>query len=225
MTPPHHRPETAALTYEMAALAQGFRCVAGMDEAGRGPWAGPVAAAVVALPLHLPDLSERLKGARDSKQMTARQRARLREPILNVALGWGVGMASATEIDQLGIMGALKLAFGRALAAAAPACQPDYLLLDYVRWPECPLPSQAIRHGDSLSLSIACASILAKTARDEWMEQISAQHPHYGFERHKGYGTDAHAAAIERHGVIPGVHRTSFEPVRARWNGSPGTAP
>jgi ribonuclease HII len=162
----------------------------------------------------MPDLAERLRGARDSKQMTARQRARLRETIQALALGWGVGMATSTEIDTLGLVPALKLAFGRALAAAAPACQPDYLLLDFVRWPECPLPAQPIRHGDSLSLSIACASILAKTARDEWMEQIGAQHPEYGFAQHKGYGTRAHAAALRRYGVLPHVHRASFQPIR-----------
>jgi ribonuclease HII len=205
------RDSTAPLTYEHLLRAQGYTRIAGLDEAGRGPWAGPVAAAAVILP-DTPDLLHTLKGARDSKQMTPRQREHMVGVIQEHALTWGIGSATADEIDQLGLNPAILLAFNRALAQCHP--QPDFLLLDYVRWPQAPLPYEAIKRGDRASLSIACASILAKTWRDQHMRELHTRHPEYGFAAHKGYGTALHQAAIARCGVLRGVHRTSYKPVR-----------
>lgn len=203
---------TAPLTYERALYARGYQRIAGVDEAGRGPWAGPVAAAAVILPADDPDLPIKLAGARDSKQMSPRQRERMVTVIQEHALAWGIGSTTAEEIDQLGLNPATWLACQRALAHCN--VPPDFLLLDYMRWPQPPLPYEAIKGGDRASLSIACASILAKTWRDQHMRTLHAQFPDYGFAAHKGYGTPQHRAAIARHGVIQGVHRTSFKPVQ-----------
>lgn len=185
--------------------------LAGLDEAGRGAWAGPVAAAAVILPADL-RLPERLAGVRDSKQMTPRQRERWAVEIRSTAFCWGVGLAGHEEIDSLGVVAATRLAMQRALAQLALSAQ--HLLIDALRLPAVELPQSVLIKGDARSLSIAAASVLAKTARDALMQELDEQFPGYGFGRHKGYGTAAHRAALERQGPCPS-HRLSFAPLKA----------
>ncbi len=207
---------TASLKHEHELYAQGFRHIFGLDEAGRGPWAGPVAAGAVCLPLERSDLGKLLAGVRDSKQMTPRQRAQLVGQIQAAALAWGVGSASSQEIDQEGIVPATRRAMRRALDAALAQVdfQPDCLLLDAMLWPEMAhIPQVSLIGGDARSLSIAAASVLAKVWRDEYMIARDRDLPQYGFASHKGYGTARHQAALEMYGPSP-LHRCSFEPVR-----------
>ncbi len=199
------------LSFEFSLWQNGISLVAGLDEAGRGAWAGPVAAAAVIL-APASDLVTRLKGVRDSKQMTPAQRARSADVIRAVALAWGVGFASSQEIDALGILPATRLAMQRALAQLDLA--PEYLLLDAVRLPGIALPQTALIKGDCRVLSIAAASVLAKTERDRWMEKLEADFPGYSFARHKGYGTAVHRQALESLGPC-GQHRASFRPIKA----------
>lgn len=212
---------TASLGHERNFYTHGCKYIFGMDEAGRGPWAGPVSAGVVSLPLARRDLPAVLKGVRDSKQMSARQRESLVEIIKTTALAWGVGYASAQQIDDLGIIPAIKLAMQMALDQAQQnsGIQPDCLFLDYMLWPERrDVPQICIVGGDRYSLSIAAASILAKVWRDAYMVEIDAQYPQYGFSEHKGYGTHQHQAALKAHGPCP-IHRKSYAPVRALMQG------
>lgn len=202
---------TPGITFEQGLWSGGITFVAGVDEAGRGAWAGPVAAGAVILP-RLPDLTERLCGVRDSKQMTARQRARWAEIIRSLACSWGVGFSTAEEIDAQGILPATRLAMQRALNQLAPG--PQYLLVDAVRLPQVELPQQALIKGDARVLSIAAASVLAKTARDELMIALEDSYPGYSLARHKGYGTAAHRAALQLLGPCA-IHRRSFAPIRA----------
>lgn len=208
-------PKTASLSLEQGLWAHGWRAVFGVDEAGRGAWAGPVTAAAVCLDPDAPNLS-RLEGVNDSKQLSARARAELIGRIQASALAWGIGMATHAEIDSYGIVPATCLAMRRALDAAASAftaVHADYLLLDSIRWPERTLPYEAIVRGDQRSLSIAAASILAKVWRDDYMTQLDLTYPGYQFARHKGYGTATHRAALEALHPSP-VHRLSFAPMR-----------
>lgn len=198
------------LSFEFSLWQTGVSLVAGLDEAGRGAWAGPVAAAAVIL-APASDLVTRLNGVRDSKQMSPAQRARWAEVIRAVALDWGVGFASAQEIDALGILPATRLAMQRALARLDLA--PEHLLLDAVRLPAVALPQTALIKGDCRVLSIAAASVLAKTERDHWMEKLEVEFPGYSFARHKGYGTVIHQRALESLGPC-GQHRASFKPVK-----------
>ncbi|NPA93788.1 MAG: ribonuclease HII [Chloroflexi bacterium] len=193
------------LLYERALWEGGFRHVAGLDEAGRGALAGPVAAAAVILPPDLPPHA--LEGVQDSKQMRASQREFWAERIRQVAVAWAVGYATPAEIDAWGIVPAVHLAMRRALDALLPA--PDFLLIDYLRLPDCPLPQTALVKGDQRVLSIAAASVLAKTHRDALMRTLDARYPRYGFARHKGYGTRQHREALARWGASP-IHRRSF---------------
>ncbi len=184
----------------------------GLDEVGRGPWAGPVTAGAVCLPCDRSDLLTVLEGVRDSKQMTPRQRVGLVEAIKATAVAWGIGSASSTEIDTLGIVPATRLAMHRASLAAQ--IQPDYLLLDSLKWDDPQhIPFQSMVRGDSLSLSIAAASVLAKVWRDDYMRQLDERYPSYNFGKHKGYGTALHMAALREYGVCD-EHRRSFAPVR-----------
>lgn len=192
------------LTFERHLWEGGWQRVAGMDEAGRGALAGPVCAAAVILPPD-PALAQTLSGVRDSKQMTPLEREAWAPRIQQAALAWGVGFASAEEIDALGIVAATKLAATRALKNLLP----DYLLTDFLLFPELDLPQTALIKGDRRSLSVAAASVLAKTARDSLMRDLDAQYPGYGFAQHKGYGTPAHRRALERWGALP-LHRRSF---------------
>ncbi len=199
------------LKLEKKLRARGYRLIAGVDEVGRGAWAGPVVAAAVILPLDRPGLRSALKGVDDSKKLTARQRARLFAVIQEVALAVGVGGAGPGEIDRDGIVSATKAAMERAIAMLAPA--PEALLIDAVNLQTVvPLPQRSLNYGDSLSLSIAAASIIAKVSRDRLMAGLDERHPDYGFARHKGYGTAAHRAALGKLGVIE-AHRKSYAPI------------
>ena len=200
------------LEFEEALWKQGFFHVAGIDEAGRGCWAGPVTAGAVILPADAEMLSV-LKGARDSKMMTPAERERMYSVITEHAVTWAVGEADNNEIDRVGILNATKNAMKRAVAALDP--EPVHLLIDYVRLHDVTIPQTGIKHGDAVSLSIACASILAKVTRDRWMTETAARlYPEYGFDRHKGYGTKQHQAALAEYGPCP-LHRLSFKPLRS----------
>jgi len=204
MTP---KADSPTLKYERDLWGGGLSYIAGFDEAGRGAMAGPVAVGAVILPA-APLLAQTLAGVRDSKQMTRRQRETWAARIKSVALAWQVGFSSVEEIDQLGIVCATRLAAIRALESLA--LLPDYLLLDFrIDLPESPLPQTAIVKGDQISLSIAAASVLAKTSRDALMCGMNAQYPGYGLEQNKGYGTQTHRSAMMRLGYSP-VHRKSF---------------
>lgn len=207
------------LDQEQALWAGGCRRVAGVDEAGRGAWAGPVVAAAVVLPPD-PSIARRLAGVIDSKQLTARQRERLLTVVLTEAADSGVGIVPASEIDAYGIAEANRRAMHQAIEALA--ISPDYLLIDYVRLPSLATPQHSLPKGDSRVLSIAAASIVAKVTRDRLMAELAREYPGYGFERHKGYGTADHRASLLRLGSCP-IHRRSFEPIKglqlARFDG------
>jgi len=195
---------------EDKARAEGFAAVAGIDEAGRGPWAGPVVAAAVildrgALP---PGLARALD---DSKKLSARKREDLFAQLRSVAL-IGVGRAEAGEIDTLNILKATFLAMNRAVAALP--VRPDVALVDGNRDPRLSCPARCVVGGDGKSLSIAAASIVAKVTRDREMVELARRHPGYGWEKNAGYGTAEHQAALARLGVTP-QHRRSFRPVAA----------
>lgn len=197
-------------TFEQALWSGGVSLIAGVDEAGRGAWAGPVSAGAVILPQRA-DLAVCLSGVRDSKQMTVLQRARWAEKIRSLACAWGVGFSSSEEIDALGIVPATRLAMQRAIEQLAPA--PQHLLVDAVRLPQIKLPQQALIKGDARVLSIAAASVLAKTARDALMIELDRSYPGYSLSRHKGYGTAIHRAAVQCLGPCA-IHRRSFAPIR-----------
>jgi ribonuclease HII len=198
-----------SLKFEKQFWARDFARVAGIDEAGRGAWAGPVVAGAVVFSR---DVSRRaLVGVRDSKLLTPAQREELVAPIRAHALATGVGIATREEIDARGIVPATRLAMMRALDALSIA--PDALLIDALTLPARALPQNAIIRGDQQSLSIACASILAKTTRDQMMRDLDAQIPGYGFAQHKGYGTAYHRAALYARGISR-EHRVSFAPVK-----------
>jgi len=180
--------------------------ICGVDEAGRGPLAGPVSAAAVIL-----DESRPITGLADSKKLSEKQRDLLAPIIRERALAWAVAYAEVDEIDQLNILQATLLAMKRAVLALH--IQPQQVLVDGLYCPQTGLPSQAIVKGDSKIAAISAASILAKTARDELMLRLHEQYPQYGFNGHKGYPTAAHLAALREHGVSE-VHRRSFRPVR-----------
>lgn len=192
--------------FEEAARGCGFRLLAGLDEAGRGPLAGPVVAAAVILPRR-----NSLKGLHDSKLLTERQRERLYKEIVDRALGWAVGLATEQEIDTLNILEAARRAFVRAIEALSP--QPDYLLLDAMRLPRMTIPQRSIVKGDRLSVSIAAASIIAKVSRDRLMLEYHQRYPQYQFHIHKGYPTPEHLKRLAHFGPCDG-HRRSFRPVQ-----------
>lgn len=186
--------------------------IAGLDEAGRGALAGPVAAAAVILPLDNPDALAALSAVTDSKQLTPARREALYPLIIQHALAYGIGLEPAEVIDEIGIMAATKRAMATAVAQLQPPAQ--YLLIDgRIRLQTIPLPQKAIVRGDDLSLSIAAASILAKVTRDRLMAELDPFYPQYNFRQHKGYGTAQHLAALARFGPCP-IHRHSFAPIR-----------
>ena len=197
---------TPGLHLEQALWQQGIQIIGGIDEAGRGAWAGPVSAAAVVLP-NDPQISLTLRGVRDSKQMTAPQRERWAAEIKSVALAWCVGMVSAAEIDEIGILPATRAAMTYAIEGLA--LRPEHFLFDFIHWKTCPYPGEKLVKGESQSLSIAAASVLAKTARDALMRELDSQYADYGFARHKGYGTAFHQQAIRAHGLCD-VHRKTF---------------
>ncbi|RMF26539.1 MAG: ribonuclease HII [Chloroflexi bacterium] len=200
------------LQEERTLWEAGYRYVAGLDEAGRGAWAGPVYAAAVILPPDRPDLERALDGVTDSKALTPEAREALLPRIRRVALSVGVGWAGPEEIDALGIVAATRLAMARALEGLRPA--PNALLLDYLTLPEVPLPQRSLPKADARSLSVAAASIVAKVSRDRRMVALDARYPGYGFARHKGYGTRQHREALARLGVSP-IHRRRWKPIQA----------
>jgi ribonuclease HII len=194
------------LAFERQALSKGFQLVAGIDEAGRGPLAGPVVAAAVILPAGL-----LLKGVDDSKKLSPDTRERLFDVIMSQALSVGVGMGSPELIDRINILQATRHAMLTAVSQLVP--QPDYILIDGISTIDSPIPQKTIKKGDSLSLSIAAASIIAKVTRDRLMRELDGIHPGYGFSGHKGYGSALHMEAIRRLGPSP-VHRLTFGGVK-----------
>lgn len=203
-------PPAPDLAFEDPLWRRGVRRIAGVDEAGRGALAGPVAAAALILPPS-PQVSERLKGVRDSKEMTPPQRELWAAAVKDIALAWAVGFASHEEIDRLGIVPATRLAASRALEALT--LPPDHILLDYLLLPESPLPQTTLIKGDSRSLSIASASVLAKVSRDTYMSEMDHAYRGYDFASNKGYATPVHRKALRRLGPCP-IHRRSFAPLR-----------
>ena len=198
------------LDYECAWWQRGHSYVAGIDEAGRGAWAGPVMAGAVILPVD-EAVAEYLGGVNDSKKLRAVQREDLRVEIERWAIAWAVGSASNEEIDALGIVPATRLAMQRAVTELA--VQPTALLIDAVKLPAVRIEQQSFNFADSLSLSVAAASILAKTERDRAMQALDVQYTGYAFGRHKGYGTRVHRAALQELGPCA-VHRMTFKPLK-----------
>ncbi len=187
-------------------LEESADLIAGVDEAGRGPLAGPVVAAAVIL-----DPMRPIQGLRDSKKLTEEQRERLAPLIRERALDWSVAHATVEEIDELNILQATMLAMKRAVAGLS--VRPNLVLVDGNRVPHLDIAVNAIVGGDDKIASISAASIIAKTTRDQWLVELDRRYPEYGFARHKGYGTPEHIAALRKYGPLP-EHRKTFAPVR-----------
>lgn len=209
-----HQTEVTAsqpdLLLEFKLLRSGFQLIAGVDEAGRGSWAGPVVAAAVILPLQRFDLAYQLNGVQDSKQMTPAQRAIWFSRINELAQATAIGYATAQEIDTWGLSEATSKAMQRAITELD--IEPQHLLIDHIRLPQVNIPQTAITHGDARILSIAAASVIAKVVRDRAMIAFSHLYPGYGFENHKGYGTSAHRESLNSLGPCE-IHRRSYTPV------------
>lgn len=204
------RARVAALyKYENAAIAEGARYIAGVDEAGRGPLAGPVSVAAVILPnnLYLPKLN-------DSKKLSSKVREELFEEIHAKAIAIGSALIDAKTIDRINIYQATINGMYESIFSLSP--QPQKVLIDAVKLDRLSIPSKSIIHGDAKSASIAAASIIAKVTRDHLMDAYDRQYPEYGFAQHKGYGTAAHLAALKKYGPCP-IHRLSFEPIRSMY--------
>ena len=199
------------LQYERDLYEQGIELIAGVDEVGRGPLAGPVVAAAVILPRDV-KLIRALNGVNDSKKLTPKKRAAYYQLILTTAMSVGVGLATVAEIDELNILNATKLAMQRAISELN--MEPKYLLIDYLTL-DTKTPQLGIVKGDAKSLSIAAASIVAKEVRDQLMTKLGEDYPAYGFEKNAGYGTKQHKTALDEFGYIEGIHRKSFEPVKS----------
>jgi ribonuclease HII len=189
--------------------AQGYQLIAGIDEVGRGALAGPVVAAAVILPNRL-DVPW-VDGVKDSKQLAPAKRELLFHHIHEVAISVGIGVTPHYLVDYWGIVKATRLAMKQAIDQLS--LSPQFLLIDYMRLPEVGLPQKGITNGDNLCFSIACASIIAKVARDQLMVEFDSIYPGYGMAQHKGYGTRRHFACLARLGPCP-IHRRSFRPVR-----------
>jgi ribonuclease HII len=192
--------------FEREAWARGFRRVAGVDEAGRGPLAGPVVAAAVILPRRC-----RMETLRDSKLLTEGQRERLYARIVETAVAIGVGVVDAPTIDARNILEATRLAMAQAVSQLSPPS--DYLVLDATALPSVPVEQRLVIKGDGLCLSVAAASVVAKVTRDRLMAEAHVRWPEYGFMTHKGYGTEEHLRQLQRLGPCE-LHRKSFRPVR-----------
>jgi len=209
--------KTASIGHENRYYRAGVHRIIGLDEAGRGPIAGPVVAGAVALPLSADNskLQRRLTGVKDSKKMTKLQREAAEETIKDVAITWGIGQASPDEITKLNIRRATQLAMQRAFADALernPGFEPQWIFVDYEPLPAIDINQLSMPRADEYSLSVACASVIAKLWRDAYMTQMAEEYPHYGFESNNGYGSSAHLAAIEEHGPCA-LHRITFRPV------------
>jgi len=194
---------------ERVQWARGLSRVAGIDEAGRGPLAGPVVAAAVIMPVEF--RRGWLSLVADSKVITATRREYLYDKLTASALAFGVGVIDSKTIDMVGIAKATRLAMKDAVKQLQPA--PEFLLIDYFKLPEVRLPQRGVTDGDSLCISIACASIIAKVSRDRLMVEFDRLYPGYGFADHKGYGTEAHLECLRKLGASP-IHRRSFQPVK-----------
>lgn len=194
------------LHYETEAKKKGYQLVAGIDEAGRGPLAGPVVAAAVVLDDHRP-----LHGVKDSKKLSPALREKFFPLIQETALGFGIGIVDAGVIDEINILQAARLAMKRAVEQLP--CPPNFLLIDGTHRIESPIDQRPIIGGDNLSLSIAAASVLAKVTRDRIMEEYHSRYPQYEFNRHKGYGTRLHRDRIKTFGPCP-IHRKTFKGVK-----------
>jgi len=208
--------ERDPLFFERSTREAGYRCIAGLDEAGRGPLAGPVVAAAVVLPDGL-----LIPGLTDSKQVPEQERERLFEVIRAEAVCYGVGIADEQTIDLVNILQATIIAMERALQILNP--QPDYLLLDAISLLRVPLPQKPIIKGDCRSHTIAAASIIAKVTRDRMMQELHKKYPHYNFQKHKGYGTREHLLLLREHGPCD-AHRKTFNPVARMLKGVAGLA-
>lgn len=190
-------------SYEKAALQKGCKCVCGVDEAGRGPLAGPVCAAAVILPCDLV-----IEGLDDSKKLSEKKREALYDVITEKAVAYGIAFGSVEEIEEVNILGATYLAMCRAVDKLCGKA--DYVLIDGNRFPPMlDVPGECIVKGDSKSMSVAAASILAKVTRDRLLLKYAEKYPQYGFEKHKGYGTKVHIEAIRKYGITD-IHRPSF---------------
>lgn len=189
--------------YEKAALDSGYKVVCGIDEAGRGPLAGPVYAAAVILPLDL-----EIEGLNDSKKLSEKKREMLFDIICEKAVDYSIGVATEQEIDEINILNATFLAMHRAVEGLK--IKPDYALIDGNQHPRIPfVTEETVIKGDAKSMSIAAASILAKVSRDRFMLSMASEYPEYEFEKHKGYGTKVHYERLEQYGVSP-IHRVTF---------------
>ncbi|MHB9155454.1 MAG: ribonuclease HII, partial [Endomicrobiales bacterium] len=200
------------LTFDRSYYRRGYRVIAGVDEAGRGPWAGPVVAAAVILPE-----SSSLPGLNDSKKLSPKKREALYARIREIALGVGVGTVRQDVIDSVNILQATYMAMREALRQLSLPV--ELVLVDGRPIPALSLPQAAIPGGDAQSAAIAAASIIAKVTRDRLMEEYSRQYPHYRFHQHKGYGTPEHYEALRRHGPCS-LHRKTFAPVRKILEGN-----
>jgi ribonuclease HII len=199
-------PALSLYHFELQARSRGFKQIAGIDEAGRGPLAGPVVAAAVIL-----DPDHPIEGVNDSKKLSENRREQLFELIMTHAVAVGVGLADAETIDRINILQATRQAMLEAVQTLiAP---PDYLLIDGITTIASPLPQQTIKQGDSRSASIAAASIIAKVTRDRLMLDYDQLYPAYGFARHKGYGSATHLTALQKNGPCP-IHRMTFARVK-----------
>lgn len=197
------------LDHEIELIRSGHALVAGIDEAGRGAWAGPVVAAAVIINLAA---ASTLREVNDSKQLSPQKRGELYQVIVDQCVAYGIGQGSVEEIDSIGILPATRLAMTRALETLVPP--PDALIIDAVRLPQVNMPQAVFNFADAISLSVAAASILAKVTRDRLLIALDAVYPAYQFARHKGYGTQLHQAALQSIGPCK-IHRASFKPVSA----------
>lgn len=202
------------LLFESLAKRQGFTIIAGVDEAGRGPLAGPVVAAAVILPD-----GQRIAGVDDSKKLSESKRSLLFDVIMKQALSVGVGLSDSQTIDRINILQATLRAMEAAVGSLSP--YPDYLLIDGISKTALQLQQKTVKKGDSLSLSIAAASIIAKVTRDRIMDAYDKEYPGYGFAGHKGYGSTTHMAAIAALGPTP-IHRLTFRGVREHVSDTEG---
>jgi ribonuclease HII len=207
-------PPWPSLTYEYELRDHGLIHIAGVDEAGRGAWAGPVMAAAVILPLADFNLANVLCNVRDSKLMTPKQRITTYQQIQKIALSIGLGQASPEEVDNLGIIGATHQAMHRAIQELS--IPPQHVLIDHIQLPDLKVDQTALTKGDRNVLSISAASVIAKVARDEIMIKLDRTYPAYGFSHHKGYGTREHRRTLDEFGPSA-IHRKSFAPISEKY--------